>query len=59
MNFIEIAYHIHQEREIIRKIVLVITKILSWISDGVGGLAKGDIASGIVKDVWQDIFGTK
>ena len=27
------------------------------VSDGVGGLAKGDIASGIVKDVWQEALG--
>lgn len=26
------------------------------VSDGVGGLAKGDIASGIVKTIWQEAF---
>lgn len=57
MNFIEIAYHIHQGKRNYQEDSFCYNQNFILVSDGVGGLAKGDIASGIVKDVWQEALG--
>jgi len=54
-----IVSHTHQGRRDYQEDSYVHGDTYLLVSDGVGGLAKGDIASGIVKTVWQEALEQK
>lgn len=59
MKFINNIYHTHQGRRDYQEDSYIHGDTFLLVSDGVGGLAKGDIASGIVKTVWQEALEQK
>jgi len=58
-QFKNIQTHTHQGRRDYQEDSYVHGDTFLLVSDGVGGLAKGDIASGIVKTVWQEALEQK
>jgi PPM family protein phosphatase len=54
MKFENITSHTHQGKREYQEDSFDYSDEYILVSDGVGGLAKGDIASGIVRDVWRD-----
>lgn len=54
MKFREILTHTHQGKREYQEDSFAYCDSYILVSDGVGGLAKGDVASGIVKTLWQE-----
>ncbi len=55
-TFKNIITHTHQGRRAYQEDSFAQGEQFILVSDGVGGLSKGDIASDIVKSVWQEAF---